>query len=64
MVSLNVILLALGLIGFFAFGGGKLIVPAIATAREDISFLRGEITKQVRDIKASTEAGKVGDKVG
>lgn len=64
MVSPITILILLGTVAFFAFGGSTLLRPAFETFQQDIGALKVGITEQVMAIKAKTEAGKAGETVG
>jgi len=64
MVSPTTILILLGTVAFFAFGGSQLLRPAFETFQQDIGALQVGITQQVQAIKAKTEAGKAGETVG
>lgn len=64
MVAPITILILLATVAFFAFGGSKLLSPALETFKEDIGALKTGVTEQVQAIKAKTEAGKAGETVG
>lgn len=64
MVSAVTILILLGTVAFFAFGGSNLLRPAFETFQQDIGALKIGVTQQVQAIKAKTEAGKAGETVG
>jgi len=64
MVAPVTILILLGTVAFFAFGGSQLLRPAFETFQQDIGALQVGITQQVQAIKAKTEAGKAGETVG
>lgn len=64
MVAPITILILLGAVAFFAFGGSTLLSPAFQTFKEDIGALKVGVTEQVQAIKAKTEAGKAGETVG
>jgi len=60
MVSAKTIVIVLGLALFFVAGGGSLLRPAFATAKEDITSLTSGVREQIQNIKAKTEAGRTG----
>ena len=64
MVSPITILILLGTVAFFAFGGSNLLRPALETFQLDIGALKVGVTEQVKDIRAKFEAGKAGETVG
>lgn len=57
MVSAQVILLVIGVIGFFATGGIGKTKTAIKTARQDFMLVKEKVTDQVEMIKAKNKAG-------
>jgi len=64
MVSSRTILIVLSIAVFLVAGGGSLLRPAFAQAKEDISSLRSGVSQTVQDIRNKTEAGKTGESVG
>jgi len=64
MVTPTQILIVLSIAVFLVAGGGSLIKPAFAQAREDLSSIRTGVSQTVQDIRNKTEAGKTGESVG
>ncbi len=64
LVSAFSVLIILGVIAFFTFGGTQLASPAFQTFKTDISSFTTGITQQVKDIQAKNQAGKTGETVG
>lgn len=60
MVSVQVILLLIGVIGFFATGGVGKTRLALTTARQDFEMVKQQTTDFVTDIKAKSRAGAGG----
>lgn len=62
MVSVQVILLAVGLIGFFATGGLGKIKTAKTIAQQDFMLVKAKFNQSdfVNDIKAKTKSGLAG----
>jgi len=64
MVSPTMILALLGIAVFLVAGGGSLIKPAFAQARQDITSFRVGISETVRNIRTKTQDGMNGEAVG
>jgi len=64
MVTPTTILIVLSIAVFLVAGGGSLIRPAFAQAREDLSSIRSGVSQTVQDIRNKTASGMSGDSVG
>ena len=57
MVSAQIIILGIAVIGFFATGGIRKTKTAIVTARQDFFLVKEKVTDTVTDIKNKQKAG-------
>jgi len=64
MVEAKTILILLGIAVFLVAGGGSLVRPAFAQAKEDFTTVKGGISQTVKDIRNKTKAGESGESVG
>ncbi len=60
MVSAQLIILAIAIIGFFATGGIKKTKTALTTFRQDFELVKSKTTDRVTDIKSKNKAGMGG----
>jgi len=60
MVSAQIIILGIAVIGFFATGGIRKTKTAVTTAEQDFALAKEKTTDFVNNIKAKQEAGMQG----
>jgi hypothetical protein len=60
LVSAQIIILSIAIIGFFATGGIGKTKQALAIARTDFNVVRAKTTDFVNDIKNKTDSGMEG----
>jgi len=60
LVSAQLIILSIAIIGFFATGGVSKGRKALTTFRQDVELVKGKSTDFVQSIKSKTKAGMEG----
>jgi len=60
LVSAQLIILLIAVIGFFATGGLGKTKVALTTFRQDFELTKGQVTDFVSDIKSKNKAGASG----